>query len=370
MTGRAAPRLTGRVVTSDADKALRDTLEQPGSAVDRRVATSDGEARPFGEARGRDGMTDEELREWRRREIRCRVEEDAVRAEPLAPPSAFGDAYAPEHPEAEGGRGLESSTVRGLLGGGCCGWDRPPDAAELYAAMRTRRPTPRQLAVAGAFIGEAGIDDLLMAHLEGAFTWRQLAAMIHRLGMETSEFSPYLNRWTDDAGAPPPPDGRTTRVRGGDEAVEGDRRHVEGPPRGAPPHCRRRSRTEPPAAGRSALAGVTERHCTPHETMGLDAARALHEHEYTRVQVYAAENGTIILTLPRHGTPRTTMENDAEVALRDSGIAEYLDANSTVSSYEVEKALHVPGRPAETRLLLDTDDEDPTERIRRCLSPP
>ena len=148
-------------------------------------------------------MTDEELREWRRREIRCRVEEDAFRAEPLAPPSAFSDAYAPEHPEVEGGRGPESSTIKGLLGGGCCGWGRPPDAAELYDAMRTRRPTPRQLAVAGAFIGEAGIDDLLMAHLEGAFTWRQLAAMIHRLGMETSEFSPYLNRWTDDAGAPP-----------------------------------------------------------------------------------------------------------------------------------------------------------------------
>ena len=69
--------------------------------------------------------------------------------------------------------------------------------------MRTRRPTPRQLAVAGAFIGEAGIDDLLMAHLEGAFTWRQLAAMIHKLGMATSELSPYLNRWTVGARTAP-----------------------------------------------------------------------------------------------------------------------------------------------------------------------
>ena len=83
--------------------------------------------------------------------------------------------------------------------------------------------------------------------------------------------------------------------------------------------------------------------------MGLDAARALHKHEYTRVQ---------------------TMENDPEAALRNSGIAEYLDANSTVSSYEVERALHVLGQPAETRLLMDTDDDDPGERIRRCLSPP
>ena len=147
-------------------------------------------------------MTDEELREWRDREVRRRVEEEDDHAEPLAPPSAFSDAYAPEHPEVKGRRGRESSTVRGLLGGGCCGWSRPPDAAELYDAMRTRRPTPRQLAVAGAFIGEAGIDDILMAHLEGAFTWRQLAAMLHKLGMETSELSPYLNRWTRDPGTP------------------------------------------------------------------------------------------------------------------------------------------------------------------------
>lgn len=148
-------------------------------------------------------MTDEELREWRDREIRRRIAEEGARVEPLAPPSAFSDDYAPQHPEVKGGRGRESSTVRGLLAGGCCGWGRPPDAAELYDAMRTRRPTPRQLAVAGAFIGEAGIDDILMAYLEGAFTWRQLAAMIHKLGMETSELSPYLNRWTGDTGTPP-----------------------------------------------------------------------------------------------------------------------------------------------------------------------
>ena len=134
-------------------------------------------------------------------------------------------------------------------------------------------------------------------------------------------------------------------------------------------HLRQSNARIASAAG-SALAGVPDRHRTPHETMGLDAARALHEHEYTRVQIYAAGNGIIILTVPRHGTPRTaTMENDPEAALRNSGIAEYLDANSTVSSYEVEKALHVLGRPAETRLLLDTDDDDPRERIRRCLSP-
>lgn len=150
-------------------------------------------------------MTEQALRHWRETELRRRLQEEADdRADVLAPPDAFSDDYAPANPEVEGRRGRESSTVTGLLGGGCCGWSRQPDAAELYDAMRADRPTERQMAVAGALIGEAGIDDLLMAHLEGAFTWRQLATMIHRLGIETTEFATYLNGWTDDgAGARP-----------------------------------------------------------------------------------------------------------------------------------------------------------------------
>lgn len=144
-------------------------------------------------------MTEHELRHWREREIRRRLEEEAEgRTEPLASPDAFSDDYTPENPEIKGRRGRQSSTVEGLLGGGCCGWSRRPNAAELYDAMRADRPTERQMAVAAALIGEAGIDDLLMAHLEGAFTWRQLAAMIHRLGIETTELSTYLNNWTAD----------------------------------------------------------------------------------------------------------------------------------------------------------------------------
>ena len=90
----------------------------------------------------------------------------------------------------------------------------------------------------------------------------------------------------------------------------------------------RQSNSRIASAAGSALAGVPERHRTPHETMGRDAARALH----TRVHAGAnlrGRDGIIILTVARHGTPRTaTMENDPEAALRSSGIAEYLDANS------------------------------------------
>ena len=142
-------------------------------------------------------MTHEELDGWRERQLRRRLAEEAdERVDRLAPPDAFPDTYAPERADVKGQRGPESATVEGVFGSGCCGWKRPPDARELFDTMRAERPTSRQLAVGSAFIGEADIDDVLMAHLEGAFTWRQLATMIHRLGLETSELSRYLNHWT------------------------------------------------------------------------------------------------------------------------------------------------------------------------------
>ena len=159
-------------------------------------------------------MNEQDLHQWRERELRRRLVEEAQgRTETLAPPDAFSDAYAPETPEDGGRRGRESRTVEGILGGGCCGWCEPPDAAELYDAMRTDQPTKRQMAVAGALISETDIDDLLMAHLEGAFTWRQLATMIHRLGMETSQLSTYLNKRATRPRTPPP--ARTAEIRDG-----------------------------------------------------------------------------------------------------------------------------------------------------------
>ena len=155
-------------------------------------------------------MTDEELREWRDREIRAASKRKTTPGvEPLAPPSAFSDAYAPEHPEVKGGAdGIvhgQGPARRRLL-------RLEPPARRGGAVRRDAHPAadaPAACRRGAAFIGEAGIDDLLMAHLEGAFTWRQLAAMLHRLGMETSELSPYLNRWTGGAERPSPSAGRT-----------------------------------------------------------------------------------------------------------------------------------------------------------------
>lgn len=113
------------------------------------------------------------------------------------------------------------------------------------------------------------------------------------------------------------------------------------------------------AGAAEALAGVPDHYRTPPETMGRDAARALRKHEYERVQIHRTRDGITVLTFPRHGTPRAlTHGPDARRALMTSGIAEYLDANSTVSSYEAEKALNALAARNETGSVLDTGDAD------------
>lgn len=127
----------------------------------------------------------------------------------------------------------------------------------------------------------------------------------------------------------------------------------------------RESNAKIAATASETLAGVPEHYRRPTETMGLDAAHILRQHEYVRVQIFRTRDGITVLTVPRHGTPRaTSSSDDARTALRDLGISEYLDTNSTVSSYEVEKALDALTRRREEGLVLDSGDDEPRDRTR------
>ena len=81
-----------------------------------------------------------------------------------------------------GATGPDSWTIRWLLCGTCAGWGRPPTSAEFYDAMRTERLDRRQLSVAGVLIDEASFEELVNAHTERAFTWRQLVRAMHQRG--------------------------------------------------------------------------------------------------------------------------------------------------------------------------------------------
>lgn len=138
-------------------------------------------------------LSTEEMRGWARRESERRAAEErpAVSAVPLGPLECYSDEYAPPErlaeflPDADpGATGPRSRTVRGIICGGCCGWPRPPTSEEVYHAMRAKHRTPRQRAVVTVLTNEASFEELMNAHTERAFTWRQLArALAERGGM-------------------------------------------------------------------------------------------------------------------------------------------------------------------------------------------
>lgn len=97
----------------------------------------------------------------------------------------------------EGARGPNSNITTDLLAAACSGWKHPPDAAEFYEAMRTATPDTRQRAVAAVLVDEATCDQVLLAQLQGAFTWRQLVSMMHDHGRYEPELARYLNLWAD-----------------------------------------------------------------------------------------------------------------------------------------------------------------------------
>ena len=64
----------------------------------------------------------------------------------------------------------------------CAGWRRRPTAAEFYEAVRAEVPTERQRALLDTWATEAEWEELLAAWTEHLYTFRELAAALHRAG--------------------------------------------------------------------------------------------------------------------------------------------------------------------------------------------
>ena len=101
----------------------------------------------------------------------------------LPPPEAFPNDYTPPgtlleyRPDADPSEtGPRSRTIRIVIHRRCCGWRTRPTPKEVYDAMCADDPTPRQVEVMTVVLSSATFDEMLLAHLEGAFTSRQVAA--------------------------------------------------------------------------------------------------------------------------------------------------------------------------------------------------
>ena len=75
----------------------------------------------------------------------------------------------------------------------CAGWVEQPTAEEFYRAIRSEEPSSRQRALVHTWLQEATRDDMLLAWAEKAYTWPELAAAIHRSGLQTTPRCADLN---------------------------------------------------------------------------------------------------------------------------------------------------------------------------------
>ena len=144
-------------------------------------------------------MTKAEIAEWARAENarRAREESDEPEGVVLLEADRFNDEYAGPNAELEGGRCPHASIVADLLAGACAGWKQRPAAAEFHEAMRAAGPDARQRAITGVLVKEGTVNQVLLAHLQGAFTWRQLVRRMHEPAVCDPALARYVNRWAD-----------------------------------------------------------------------------------------------------------------------------------------------------------------------------
>ena len=138
-----------------------------------------------------------EVLRWAEAETARRLREESEQPEDvvLLPADRFSDDYAPADAEVPGPKGRKSSVITDLLAGACSGWKQRPDAAEFYEAMRVAAPNARQRAIAGVLINEGTPDQVLLAQLQGAFTWRQLVRSMHQVEHYEPALARYVNLW-------------------------------------------------------------------------------------------------------------------------------------------------------------------------------
>ena len=162
------------------------------------------DTRMNGRKRRRDAVApQQEIQTWAEQETRRRAAEHTV-AGPvdLGPPERYDDEYTPietllslrpdADPDATGPR---SQTVRSVICGRCAGWARSPRPEEVYEAMRAANRSRDQRSAIGVLTREADFEELMNAHLEGAFTWRQLVRAFQERQLVPRSRAGFLRRF-------------------------------------------------------------------------------------------------------------------------------------------------------------------------------
>ena len=133
------------------------------------------------------------IEQWRRLRERVKAADRDAEPQVLAPAEAFDDRLADDafrrrfHPNHDPKRtGRHSRAVEGRLASSCASWREKPDSVEFNDALHAKEPTRRQAEIIDVWLQEAEREEMIVAWAEGAYSWRMLAAAIHRAGLTRS----------------------------------------------------------------------------------------------------------------------------------------------------------------------------------------
>ena len=120
----------------------------------------------------------------------------------LGPPEVFPDEPADwrhrrycGHVVPDRETGPNSRTVTSRLRMSCTTWENVPTARDMYNAIHNPKDTDQELGMLFVWFHEADMSEQMYAYLEGAYTWRSLAAALHRNGLIHGEGARRVNRF-------------------------------------------------------------------------------------------------------------------------------------------------------------------------------
>lgn len=142
----------------------------------------------------------DEVLAWREHWTELRRQDRDAIPDVLGPPEAFDDVQASDAERADFNlelgpdeTGPHSRTVEAVLRVCSAGRKRIPTAEDFYRAIHEPRGTDEETGLLMTWYLEAHVSDVVKGRLEGAYSWRELARALHRVGLKHGPGARRLN---------------------------------------------------------------------------------------------------------------------------------------------------------------------------------
>ena len=110
-------------------------------------------------------------------------------------PTSYRLASPERFPAGAPGNARQSATVIDVFKRSDASWSHAPQPEDLQNAIEGKGDREERVFIMGTYLNEARFTDIILAHSEGAYSWRELAEALHRDGLLFHRHFATLNEW-------------------------------------------------------------------------------------------------------------------------------------------------------------------------------